>query len=74
LLKARLPERYSKDSQTNVNVNLANNIQIMPRAGSYEEWLRMKDVTPKVLEGPTVDIVALPLPCPENDPQMADIL
>lgn len=72
LMKGRLKERYGNESNTNVNVNLAQQLQIMPRAGSYEEWLQMKNVTPKVLEGPTVDVVALPQP--ENDPLMADIL
>jgi hypothetical protein len=44
LLKAKLPE-FAKEGEggpVQVNVNVAN---IMPRAGSYSEWLAMKDQT-----------------------------
>lgn len=54
LLKAKVPE-FGKDteSNTNITVNVAN---VVPRADSYEEWLRMKDATLKP---------SLPAPAPQ---------
>lgn len=45
VMEARIPE-YSKqkDGGNHISV-LANQINIMPRANSYEEWLGMKDAT-----------------------------
>ena len=74
LMKGRLKDRYGDTSQNNINLNIAQQLQIMPRASSYEEWLVMRDVTPKVLEGlPQQQVVEL-LPIPQHDPNMADIL
>lgn len=75
LMKGRLKDRYGDTSNTNVNLNIAQQLQIMPRAGSYEEWLVMRDVTPKVLEGVPAHEAAIELlPVPQHDPNMADIL
>lgn len=79
LLKGRLKQTYGADGgNTNVQVNLTNAIQVMPRAGSYEEWLRFADATtnPRALPpSDAVDAEYTPvLPPPELDPAMADIL
>lgn len=69
LLKARVPG-YKEESTQNVNVNLAAQIRIMPRATSYEEWLSFTQLK-------TVEASATPvpmLPAPHLDPAMADIL
>ena len=76
LMKKRLKGTYGDEpSQTNVNLQLANNVQVMPRAGSYDEWLSMARATTS-LEGAVVDVTPVPamLPAPQADPRMADIL
>lgn len=71
LLKKRLKERYGDEAaQTNVNVNLAAAIQVMPRANSYAEWLEFQRAS---IERPMVNVTPS-LPAPEHDPAMADIL
>jgi hypothetical protein len=69
LLKKRMKQVYGDDAaQTNVNVNVLNAIQSMPRAKSYEEWLGFVQTNkPKLIN-------VTPLPDPLLDPAMADIL
>jgi hypothetical protein len=46
LLKGRLPEIYGPDTEGKGNTfNGPTQINIMPRANSYDEWLAMKDAT-----------------------------
>lgn len=71
LLKARV-SGYKEESTQNLNVNLAAQIKIMPRANTYAEWLNFASAKPV-----TVDAEATPvpvLPAPQYDPAMADIL
>jgi hypothetical protein len=76
LLQKRLKHVYGDDAaQTNVNVNLQQAIQVMPRAGSYEEWLKFTVAAKSIpIEGEVIDITPVMLPAPEHDPAMADIL
>jgi hypothetical protein len=79
LLKGRMAETFGKDAEglaisgNNVQVN------IMPRANSYEDWLAMRDVTlnkrdeadktdANLLPAPdvTIDAVAIPVPKPAS--------
>lgn len=76
LLKKRLKQVYGDEAATtNVNVQLQNAIQIMPRANTYEEWLACvkQSKTGGVLEGVATPIPVM-LPAPTLDPAMADIL
>lgn len=75
LLKKRLKHIYGDEAATtNVNLNLQQAIQIMPRANSYEEWLKFtQQAKAKVIEGVATPIPVL-LPAPQHDPAMADIL
>lgn len=73
LLKGRLPETYGKDAEGLGGVT-ANNVQIniMPRANSYEEWLSMRDKTldrrdaldaaDRALPVPQIELTAMPIP------------
>jgi hypothetical protein len=47
LLKGRLRERYGGDTENGggITVHGQAQINIMPRANNYDEWLRMKDTT-----------------------------
>lgn len=46
LLKGRMPEVYGKEAEGGGNTfNGPTQINIMPRANSYDEWLAMKDAT-----------------------------
>lgn len=54
LLKAKRPEFASGEGGVNVQVNVAN---VMPRAGSYTEWLAMKDQTLNRIAIPAPEIV-----------------
>lgn len=58
LMEARLPE-YSKKQDAGNTFNGPTQINIMPRANNYEEWLAMKDATlkPKALPAPAEQIV-----------------
>lgn len=72
LLKGRLPDVFGGgDSMGGITVNGGNaQINIMPRANSYDEWLGMKESTlalrarqealPK--PGEVIDAIAIPLP------------
>jgi hypothetical protein len=46
LLKGRLPEVFGKEAEGGLSI-AGNNVQvnIMPRANSYDEWLAMRDST-----------------------------
>jgi hypothetical protein len=75
LLKGRMRNVYGADAgQTNVQVNLTNAIQIMPRANTYEEWLEFTTAKPAQLSHSVVDAEYTPILAPENDPALADIL
>jgi hypothetical protein len=75
LLKKRLKDTYG-DEAASVNVNIANTIQI-PRANTYEDWLRMTTLDHAALPAPSdiqdADFTSV-LPPPHEDPAMADIL
>lgn len=48
LLKGRLPETFGKDGEGGGNTfNGPTQINIMPRADTYDQWLAMKDATLK---------------------------
>jgi hypothetical protein len=69
LLKGRLRERYGADGEGGgITVNGQAQINIMPRANSYDEWLRMRDSTmalrdkEKLLPSPDQTIEAIGVP------------
>lgn len=68
LMDVKLPE-FQKDAaeQSRITVNVAN---IMPRADTYEEWLRMRDSTEKQLKAPDP---ALPAPDTAIDAEFVEI-
>lgn len=76
LLKKRRREVYGDEpSQTNVNVNLQQAIQVMPRAKTYEEWIQFTQQAKALPQGgEVIDITPVVLPAPTDDPAMADIL
>lgn len=69
LLKGRLPEIYGGEEQRGNTFNGPTQINIMPRANSYEEWLAMKDATierrdaldAKALPAPMIDVTPVPV-------------
>lgn len=80
ILKKRLRDTYG-DEPAQTNVQVLNNINVMPRANSYEEWLGMVEATnnqQKALPAPDSEPLDVEfkqvLPPPELDPNMADIL
>lgn len=82
LLKKRIKTVYGDDPNT-TNVNINQQIAIVPRANSYEEWLEMARLTEnRQLPAPAEDLLSdaidaeftTVLPSPELDPAMADIL
>ena len=81
LLKKRLPQVFADDKNgASIMVNLQN-INVMPRAKSYEEWLVMANQTEQAAKGLLEDQRPVEdaeftnvLPPPEEDPYMADIL
>lgn len=75
LMKGRLKSVYGAEAnQTNVNIHLLNQIQAMPRANSYQEWLTMAET--KALPAPDPEDVPFEvlMPSPQMDPNMVDIL
>jgi hypothetical protein len=62
LLKARLPETFGGEEQRGNTFNGPTQINIMPRANTYEEWLAMKD---KTLERRDALDAQAALPAPE---------
>jgi hypothetical protein len=79
LLKKRLPHTYGEDAGGNTLVNYGQ-INVMPRAENYEEWLGMMQATDRVLiehqkQLPNVlDAEYTPVLRPEDDPDLADLL
>lgn len=82
LLKKRLPETYADDAGGAKIVNYGQ-INIMPRANTYEEWLTMQRETEQhVLEdmrgtnGVPIEEAEYEyvLPPPEDDPALSDLL
>lgn len=68
LLKARLPDTFGPDAaESRGNVfNGPTQINIMPRANTYDEWLSMKDATLKRRDAlDAADIAAKSLPAPD---------
>lgn len=80
LLKKRRKEVYGDDaSNTNVNVNILNNVRQFERPGNYADWVKLANIDHARLPAPpeemTVDAEFYTiLPPPEQDPAMADIL
>lgn len=80
LLKKRRKEVYGDDaSQTNVNVNVLNNVRAFERPGTYADWVKLANIDHARLPAPpeemTVDAEFYTvLPPPDQDPAMADIL
>lgn len=72
LLKGKLPEIYAKDADGGGNVfNGPTQINVMPRADNYEEWLNMRSATlaardkTDALPAPgdqVIDLEAIPVP------------
>jgi hypothetical protein len=74
LLKGRLPEIYGPegDGKTGNTFNGPTQINIMPRAENYEDWLRMKDATLErrdALDAADKNIIDV---TPEPVPQLTD--
>lgn len=70
LLKGRLRETYAPDENTARMVfNGPTQINNMPRAGSYDEWLAMKDATNARLDQPRA---ALPAPLQLHEPPVIE--
>lgn len=71
LLKGRLPDIFGKESEGIGGINATGNVQIniMPRAKDYSEWLAMKESTLSLRErtdaariaGPVIDALAAPI-------------
>lgn len=79
LLKKRRKEVYGDEaSQTNVNVNVLNQVRAFERPGNYADWVKLTNLDHAALPPPeeqTVDAEFYAvLPSPELDPAMADIL
>lgn len=45
LMKGRIPELFGKEAEAGNTFNGPTQINIMPRADNYEQWLAMKDAT-----------------------------
>jgi hypothetical protein len=73
LLKGRLPEIYGpEEGKTGNTFNGPTQINIMPRAENYEDWLRMKDATLErrdALDAADKNIIDV---TPEPVPQLID--
>lgn len=68
LLKGRLPEIYGPegDGKTGNTFNGPTQINIMPRADNYADWLRMKDITLERRDAlDAADAAAKALPAPD---------
>lgn len=61
LAEARLPEFSKKETAPGTNFYGPTQINVMPRAANYEEWMAMKDATLARDSGPP----ALPVPVPD---------
>jgi hypothetical protein len=64
LLKGKMRDRYANDGEGGgITVHGQAQINIMPRANNYEEWLRMKESTMQLRErSDAVDANMLPAP------------
>lgn len=59
LMEARIPQ-YSKKESANTVFNAPVQVNIMPRANTYEEWVKMRDAELARSSGPEA------LPAPDN--------
>jgi DNA-binding transcriptional regulator YdaS (Cro superfamily) len=74
LLAGRIPETFGKEAEGGGGITINGGqaqINIMPRAESYEDWLRMRDATlarrkdePDILAAPMKQIEATATPVP----------
>lgn len=62
LLKGRLPEIFGREAEGIGAINAIGNVQInvMPRADTYDDWLRMKDATLQRRDKQDAEARALP--------------
>lgn len=67
LLKAKLPQAYGADAANTNTFNGPTQINIMPRADNYEQWLAMKDSTANRAALPAPDVVI------EGEPIIPDV-